>query len=403
MKSINNIRLLCLSFWTPPIVRPQSILIGKMIPEWINQRLKPVVMTYDICGDWQIDVPVYKIPSFKLAALFSRLPLISTINSWCYYRKIVKQAEKIIKKHNINIVFSFSNPQESNIIGAMLKKRKGLKFVSHFSDPWYDNIYKSFSFLGTKKVLFQEKFIVKNSDEIIFTTEEARDLVMKKYPKLWKKKTEVIPHCFDLKDYPEVRKTGQEKFIISYVGAFYKQRNPELLFKALQKITNKQPDLNSKFKIKLIGAANDYAGYSVEGIEKMADLYNLKDNIEIVPPVSYKKSLKYMKLSDCLVVIDADTLNSPFLPSKVVDYAGSGNNILGITPKNSPTAQFIKNLGYESFGYDQIDELAEYLQKLIFNEMKIKINEGFLEQYDVKNTTAKLIKIFQRVIDAKIE
>ncbi|MFA4833326.1 MAG: glycosyltransferase [Patescibacteria group bacterium] len=395
----DKLKVLCLSFWTPPVVRPQSILIGKMIPEWKKQGLDPIIITYDICGDWKIGAPVYKIPKFKINRYFNKFFLVRNFFANKYYKQLYKVTEDVIKKHKINIIFSFSNPQASNILGAMLKEKLDIKFVAHFSDPWFDNPYKEYLGLERRNVLKLEKYVVANSDKVVFTNEIARNLIMKKYPASWAKKAGVIPHCFNLKDYPEVQKKDSDKFIISYIGAFYEKRNPEMLFVALRELIKKNPSFKEKFIIKLIGAANDYAGYSTEGIAKMADLYSLKDNIKIIPPVSYEESLKYMKLSDCLVVIDADMPGSPFLPSKVVDYAGSGNIIIGITPANSPTAQFIKGLGCESFNYDQAYELAKYLEGLISGEIKIEINKEYLKQYDVRSTTTKLINIFDKVLE----
>jgi len=392
-------KILCLSFWTPPVVRPQSILIGKMIPEWIKQGIEPVVVAYEKCGDWNINAPVFKIPIFSINRILSRIPLLRECLRFMYYKKIAKVIKEIALRNQVELIFSFSKPMDSNIIGAMLKKNLNIPFVSHFSDPWYDDPYKSLSKLRAKFIYLQEKFIIKNSDKVIFTNEVAKDLIMKKFPESWIKKADVIPHCYNLADYPEVSEPNTGKFVISYIGAFYKQRNPELLFKALKNIISKQPDFIHKFKVELIGAANDYVGYKVGNIEGMADLYGLKNNIEIIPPVSYEESLKYMKLSDCLVVIDADMPGSPFLPSKVVDYAGSGKAILGITPASSPTAQFIKGLGCESFNYDQVDELAQYLEGLISGQVKIQINKEYLEQYDVRNTTSKLVKLFNEALD----
>lgn len=398
MNLINKPKILCLSFWTPPIVRPQSILIGKMIPEWIRQGLDPVIVAYEACGDWDINAPVFKIPIFSINKFFNKIPLLRGCLRFRYYKKIANIIKKIVRENQVDLIFSFSKPMDSNIIGARLKKNLNIPFVSHFSDPWHDDPYKALSKLSAKFIYLQEKFIIKNSDKVIFTNEAAKDLIMKKFPQSWSKKADVIPHCYNLADYPEVSQANSDKFIISYIGAFYKKRNPEPLFRALQKIVAKRPDLNSKFKIELIGAANDYAGYNIKSIEDMAELYNLKSNVEIIPPVSYGESLKYMKLSDCLVVIDANMPNSPFLPSKVVDYAGSGNAILGITPANSPTAQFIKNLGYESFNYDQVDELAQYLEGLVSGEVKIQIDQNFLNKYSIQSTTAKLINIFNETL-----
>jgi len=391
----NQPKVLCLSFWTPPIVRPQSILIGKMIPEWRRQGISPIIITYKECGDWDIDVPVYKIPQFKTNRVFAKIPFLSSFFEYFYYRKLFKISQKIIEKHEINIIFSFSNPQASNILGAIIKRRLGIKFISHFSDPWVDNYYKSFSRLALIKVKFLEKFVVENSDRVIFITEEAKNLVMKKYNTIYHQLTEVIPHCFDYRDYPKMRKNNS-KFVISYIGAFYKQRNPEMLLSALG-IINKKLEYAGKFELKLVGSVNEYAGYNIKNLEIIINKNGLKGVVDLIPVVEYKKSLEYMKLSDCLVVIDADVKNSPFLTSKVVDYAGSENIVIGITPESSPTTDFLNKLGYKVFNYNQTEQLVRYLMDLIDGNIKHVLNREYLTKFEVKNTTAKLINIFKSV------
>ncbi|MBU4375843.1 hypothetical protein KKH38_05055, partial [Patescibacteria group bacterium] len=65
----DKLKILCLSFRTPPAVRPQAILIGKMIPEWIKQGVSPVIITYESGGKWDINAPVYTIPQFNISRL----------------------------------------------------------------------------------------------------------------------------------------------------------------------------------------------------------------------------------------------------------------------------------------------------------------------------------------------
>lgn len=395
----NKIRPLCLSFRTPPSNRPQAILISKMIPEWIRQGVNLVIVTYDAGGDWEINAPVYKISQFEINKYLGKIPFAHGFFRNQYYKRILTEIEEIIKKHNLNMIFSFSNPQESNIIGAMLKKRLGIPFVSYFSDPWYDYPYDPPMRPWTKrKILKQEKFIAKNSDKVVFVNNQARDLIMKKFPPSWKEKAEVISHCYDLKDYPEAQREDKDKYIFSYIGIFYKDRNPEVFFTAFQKIFKDHPELKKKVEIRIIGMSNNYTGYGIKDVEEAVKKYGLKENVKLIPPVSYKESLCYMKLSDCLIVLDLNIPRSPFLPSKVVDYAGSGSIILGITPEDSPARDFLNNLGYKVFNYNQVDELAVYLEKLILGEIKVNVNQDFLKKYDVKNTTAKLIGIFEEIL-----
>ena len=75
----NNLKVLCLSFRTPPQVRPQAILIGKMIPEWVRQGVKPIIITYREKEKWQIDLPIYKVDKFQLNRYLRRLPLIANL------------------------------------------------------------------------------------------------------------------------------------------------------------------------------------------------------------------------------------------------------------------------------------------------------------------------------------
>ncbi len=393
----NEIRPLCLSFWTPPLIRPQSILIGKMVSEWISQGINPVIITYKVCDGWNIDAPIYKIPQYKINKYLSKFFLIRVLLRYYYFQKLFKQAKKVIKRHNINIIFSFSNPQDSNILGMMLKKKLEIKFISHFSDPWIDNPYKFFNGLSKIIMLKREKDIIQNSDQIIFTNDQAKKLVMKKYPNNYLDKARVIPHCYDLKDYPVINKQNKNKFIFSYIGAFYKKRNPEVLFKVLKNILNK--NIKKKIELQLIGTTNDYAGYSLGKINELLIKYKIKNIVQIIPPVSYQKSLAFMKNSDCLIVIDANFANSPFLPSKLIDYAGSKTPIVAISPKDSPTAQFLVNLGYQSFSYEQINDLTKYLSSLINEDIQFNINDNYLQKFDVKNTTIQLINQFKKVLN----
>ena len=142
----------------------------------------------------------------------------------------------------------------------MLKKRLGVPFISYFSDPWYDNSYKKFSGLTARKVLYLERFIIKNSDRAIFINEAERDLVMQKYPQNWTAKTRIAEHCYNPDDYPKFPKKDNEKFIFSYLGVFYKQRSPEVFLKAMARAIKNDKSLSSKIEIQFIGATGDYGG-----------------------------------------------------------------------------------------------------------------------------------------------
>lgn len=402
-KTKQEIRPLCLSLWTPPTVRPQAILIGKMIPEWISQGIRPVIVTYESNGKWDIDAPIYKIPQFKMNRYLNRVLPLRAYYRRLYQKKITDTIEDIMKKHNINVVFSFANPQESNIIGSLLKERTGVPFVSHFSDPWYDNPWSSMSWWRARRVLKQETRIIKNSDAAIFINANLCEMVMKKYPLEWKDKGVVIHHSFAATDYPlgseaiKMKKTV-DKFVFSHVGAFYKGRNPEILFKAARKIVDEDESLSGKIEIQLVGYNSGYTDFSADDVKALIKKYKLESLVTLIGQVEYKESLKYMQLADCLVIIDVVDAESWCFPSKVVDYAGSSTAILAVTSKDSPVWKFLQKLGYKSFTYGEADKLAAHMKELIDGSVDKRINNEYLQEFNVASNTKKLMNLFSSLI-----
>lgn len=402
-KTGRNVRVLCLSFWAPPLVRPRAIAAGKVVPELIRQGAELVIVRYENSEPWEIGAPLYSVPEFEGGGVLQKFSLGRALLERRYYEKVFSVIAGIADRHKPDLVFSFSNPQQSNIVGAMLKKRLGIPFVSHFSDPFADNPYKTFSFLGGRKVRDQERFIIRGSDRVVFTNKAAMDLVMRKYPALWRAKARVIPHCFDPNEYPQEseRKLDTDQFVFRHVGAFYKKRNPECFFEVLSLLLGEKPGLREHIRLELVGAVNSYTDYSQERLDMAVARYGLGDIVSILPAISYKESLAAMESADCLIAIDADVPESPFLPSKVVDYAGSGKPIVGITPSGSPTAEFLDGAGYRSFPYRALESLAEYLENIMDGTLQTAPNGDYLMRFDVKNVVAQLLKEFIEVLDSK--
>ena len=126
-----------------------------------------------------------------------------------------------------------------------------------------------------------------------------------------------------------------------------------------------------KFSIELIGGGKK--------AKFLLSEYNF-NNISVVEPVSYIKSLELMNSSDYLLVIDAPSDDvSMFFPSKLADYIGTNKHILGISPKGS-TNRILKELGYKCYNTTDIDGIRKGLLNLsksfLFN-LFIASNNGF--------------------------
>lgn len=391
MTDNSRIHPLVLSFWSPPVVRPQAILLGKMLPEWVRQGTTPVLVHYDICGAWDIDIPRYGIPQFVPLGIW-KFPFLNYFAQWRYRRSVVAMILPLVRAHSINVIYSFANPPISNIIGAQLARKTGLPYVAHFSDPW-ESEYRQFKYLGSLKVRSEERYVVEASDYITTVDEPMREYIMKKYPPETRGKAVVVNHCFNPEDYPKDVVPNTSTFTISHMGTFYSKRTPEVLFVAIKKLLEQEAHLRTKLTIELIGGISLYGSYRQSDLDTLVSVYGLDGIVRVLPPTSFKKSLAAMKASDCLVVIDPPF--SYFIASKLIDYAGADRPVIAIAPRGSSTAEVATKLGYRAFTYEETNELTQYLSRLIAKHTVPVANVSYRNTFHVKETTRVLFQVFR--------
>lgn len=382
--------ILFISFWVPPVVRPQSILVGKMLPYWKENGLNPIIASYSNLDTLEGQFRNYSIPRIRGGINTVKGRTLRKLQLYFQYLRL----KKICEKHNVEAIFAFANPQECNVLGGMLAMNLGIPFISHFSDPYLHNPYKTHNKNTEEYIKKEEAFIIRQSFKAIVTNIEALKLISKPY-KEDSSKFAVIPHCFEEKLYPQII-TENADFVISHIGAFYKQRSPEIFFQALHYLERHHSDKLKNVKVKCVGGLNAYAGFSQEEFDSLVKKYSLNTFVELVPPVDFIESLALMKKSSCLLLIDADLENSPFLPSKLIDYIGARRPVLSYTPRNSPTDVVLQSLGIPSFKYDQIKESAEYLIQLI--DKKVSINWEQIDSFSARNTQRMLTDIIKQEI-----
>ena len=247
-------------------------------------------------------------------------------------------ADVISQGQRFDLMVTFGAPMSDHLIGLKLKKRFGLPWVAHFSDPWVDNPFTSSDPLTNAVNRSLESKVLSVADRVIFTSQETIDLVFRKYPAVLKTKARVLPHAFDERLFVNAENARESKITIRYLGDFYGPRTPKPLFEALRQLRELNPSLLTNLHFELIGNfARQASGTGI--LEDLpADLVSVKS------PVGYLESLSLMSSSDGLLVIDAPAANSVFLPSKLIDYIGSKRPIFGISPSGT-AAKLIGELG----------------------------------------------------------
>ena len=332
-------RLLLLSYAFPPATAPEAMLSAKRaanldgwdveviaaapfhpghgndadMAAWVEQRFAAIHRM----------TPAVRLPFHRLGTLAHLPDPMRLIN-----RQAVRLAQRLHDKQPFDAMLSWSTYHSVHLAALELKKRTGLPWLAHMSDPWVDNPFVTYGGLTGALNRSYERAVIGGCDRVLFTTPETVELVMAKYPPEWRTRAVVIPHGYDPSLYSGKKPPPSENrpLTVRYLGNFYGARSPEPLYAALAEISARSPRALDGVRFEIVGRLD-------EGMSDTPAARALPPAlVATVPQVGYAKSLEMMETADLLLIVDAPARLSVFLPSKLVDYLGSGRPIVSLTP-----------------------------------------------------------------------
>jgi len=396
-------KVLFLSYCMPPLKYPRSIQISRLIK---NMKIKPSViyanestnLDYSILEDFdsyvndkiQIKMNNNRYLNFIKRKIFPIL--YSSPDPFVLWSdKLFKIASQYLEKNKHDKIVTFGEPMSVHLAGLRLKKfDSNLKWIAHFSDPWLDNPLKNRNFLVRKINAYLERKVFENADKLIFTSEETILMLKQKYPEKIANKLIYLPHSYDENCY-EYKKTKNSKFTIRYIGGFYSGRSPKPLLEAITKIAKINSSILDNVLFEIVGNLGRYAN--------IMNKYNtISKYVSVRKNVTYQESLNLMTSSDVLLVIDAESDESIFFPSKLADYIGSKKPIIGITP-NGTSKNIISRLDGKSANPGNVEDIILMVKDILANKNKYRnfeVNEEYLK-FDAVNITEDFENILYSV------
>lgn len=404
-------RVLALSYFLPPALFPQSIQIGRLL-EYLDGEIAvvcapPANSALD-AGNLSRNVAFRLEVEDKrfLSGLSARLarwfvPFYGCVpdemRAWSSRAERQVLAELDRRAFKPDIIVSFGEPMSDHLLGRKLKRALKLPWVAHFSDPWSDNPFRRRNFLSNIVNRKLEKEVIKEADRIVFTSDETRDLVMRKYAHVAHDKASVLPHSFEPMPSSPRRLNG--RITVRYLGNFYGHRTPAPLFRALQILQDRSPRLLENVRFELIGQTPGRMRRS----SALRDLP--KDLVVFLDPVPYRRSLQLMADSDLLLVIDGADDLSVFLPSKLIEYIGSGTPVFGIVPPGASSRVITQcgGLVADPRHADAIAQrLGDVLEKIVHHrqtgEMVRWSDPAIRAQFEASNVAAQFSGILARTM-----
>ncbi|MEY8715423.1 glycosyltransferase, partial [Francisella philomiragia] len=380
---------LIIAYCYAPYVDTSAVVMSKRVRE----RKKIVDVAYnDMSSTRNVDMDLNLI-SEKFIDTRYLIKTSTTFSTWKSVEDFSTTLINMIDVMKYKSIYSRCLWPASHFAAYSVKsKNKKCKWVAEFSDPilfdvfgkqryskidtdWdYETINRVLQKIGLPRsdndnlFFWCEYLPYIFADELVYTNRNQLEYMLDVFPikdkklrAIIRKKSTIIEHPTLSNDMYDVKQANisvdVSKVNLAYFGAFYGTRKLNEIIDAV-KIMGKE----STDKLRIYIFTNSTQ-------ELLDDLR--KDGIEEVfilnDYVGYFEFLNISKKFDCLIVNDAKTkpekkLN-PYVPSKLADYRGSGNDIWAIYEKGSILSRKKEIKYFSELG--NVEETVKILNKII--------------------------------------
>jgi glycosyltransferase involved in cell wall biosynthesis len=262
--------------------------------------------------------------------------------------------------------------------------------LADFRDPWttigYHKALKLSSY-AEKKHKDLEKEVLNSADTIIVTSKTTKT----EFQVITSRPIEVITNGYDIEHVE--KQPLDNKFSLAHIGSFLSERNPRILWQALQELVTENETFKNDFQLKLIGAT------SQEVLDTISE-FELTNYVLNLGYVSHQEAVEHQRKSQVLLLIEINSDETKsIIPGKLFEYMISERPIIAIGPEGSDFAEIITstNTGV-FFTYDKKEELKAVLLNYyeLYQKNNLKVNAVGLQQYSRKNLTEQLSKLVTR-------
>ena len=296
-----------------------------------------------------------------------------------------------LENNHIDAIITTGPPHSMHLIGLELKKKLGIKWISDFRDPWTEIDYFQqlpLTKKATKKHQDLEQEVLINSDMVVVVGETMKDKFLKHTNRI-----EVLTNGFDTIEDLSTQKLD-EKFSITHVGLMNSDRNPTILWKVLNEISNTNLNFKNDLRIKLIGKLDDAV---------IQDLKVFDHNtIETIPYLDHKDVSKYQASSQVLLLsINEVPSAKGIITGKIFEYLQAKRPILAIGPEDGDAAMILKNTNAGTIvGFKNKTVLKATILNLYkdYKEGVLFVKSINIEQYHRKNITSQLAEVIKKVV-----
>lgn len=307
---------------------------------------------------------------------------------------------RLIKKHDIDLIYVSIIPVSSAIIGWWLKKITGKPLVLDYRDPFGVDFSHYHPNLGQGR--FRKWFdklyaniVLRSCDLLTVTSKETEALYREQHPFV-RRKIHTIYNGFDHNLLAKLKHENKfSKFTVIYTGEFYYSVEYEYFFEGLS-ILKKQGAINkNNFQFLFYGGINAVLVPVISkfAIEDFVILRKRIPYIEVLKEIQ-RSHLQLLRLIQPMIstkLFEGISLNTPFLatiPSGEVEQ---------IIRKYSPSSYLVTEKRPELVADSIIDAMEKYRTGEVINN---KVEE-FLSSFSRAKSSQNMLSFFNDILNGR--
>lgn len=305
----------------------------------------------------------------------------------------VKFLNSFLQKESIDLVVTTGPPHSIHLIGLGLKeKNPRLKWVSDFRDPWsdWDVLPKlkvsSLMMMRHRKL---ERKVLKFSNKVLTVSQRLADSLQEKEPS---SDIIVLPNGIsDARIQHQSASKKQEKFVISYFGMLNEIRDPEVLWKLLEDLCEKNSEFHKKLEIRI-------GGIVAQSIQRRLETSAyLGDRTVFLGYLSHDEVFEeYQKASILLLLLNRSDNAKWILPMKFFEYLSVAKPILSLGLEDSELGEIFKKYPVgEMCDFDNTQQINNFILSNFEGQFEVDMEsvKALLNQYSRTRQSEELAEL----------
>jgi glycosyltransferase involved in cell wall biosynthesis len=241
---------------------------------------------------------------------------------------------------DVDVVNSINNPFHLHVIGYLVSRLVGAKWLAELRDPIYTHPDREPHSPMTWAAAAVERLVVARADAVVWFDgiQLPDEYFEREYPGATDRVKQLPFMGYERSKFERASTERREAFTLTYAGSFYEGWiEPYDFLAGLGAFLDARPD--AEVTVQFYGDWDpDYS--------RAAREHGVTDAITTHEPITHEKLVPLLKGSDALVYIGGDDPgNARNLPSKVWDYVGARRPILAVIDPAFRAAGFVRDHG----------------------------------------------------------